>query len=122
MTIRNISFPFTKDSTSFPASAVDDEVVGQNIQRILLTPKGSRVMRRDQGSKILAFVFESTGQLLSSRMNTEVKEAIAAGEPRADVLRVETIERETASGGKEVLAEVTFRVNGRIRTTSVAFQ
>ena len=122
MTITNISFPFTKDSESLPAQAVDADVVGQNIQRILLTRRGSRVMRPDIGSVIQDFVFENTGVLLRSRIATEVRRAVANGEPRATILDVQTLERENASGGIEVVVEVTFEVNRQVGITSMSFQ
>ena len=122
MTITNISFPFTKDSESLPAKAVDADVVGQNIQRILLTRRGSRVMRPDIGSIIQDFVFESTGILLRSRIATEVRRAVAVGEPRATILDVRTLERENASGAVEVVVDVTFEVNRLIGVTSMSFQ
>lgn len=123
MTILGISFPFGRSATSLPAGSVDDDVIADNIQRILLTPRGSRVMRPGTGSDMFGFVFENTGPVLRARIDNEVRRALAAGEPRAEVLFVGVEERAILAdpGGTEVVVDVNYRVNLEVRRTSVVF-
>jgi len=120
MGIRGLAFPFTKSALGLPAPAVDDDVIADNITRILETPRGSRVMRPDAGSDTYSFVFDSTGPLLQARIDNEVRRAVAVGEPRARILQVVTSERET-SDGIEILVEVVFEALGVVRTTTATF-
>jgi len=120
VTIRGIAFPFTRSAFGLPAPRTDEDVVADNIARILQTPRGSRVMRPDAGSDTYSFIFENSGPLLRARVDHEVRRAISAGEPRARILFVEVTERET-SDGVEILVDVTFEVVGVIRRASTSF-
>lgn len=115
-----LRFPFGRSATSFPAQAVGDDVVDQNIRRICQTRRGSRVMRPTVGASAYDFVFESTGPVLSSRMDFELRQAIADGEPSADVISIGCTERKTNTG-VEILVTIVYEVNGNIRRTSVSF-
>lgn len=121
MTILGIAFPFRGSSTSFPAVAEDADVIADNIERIIQTPRGSRVMRPDAGSDTYSFIFENSGPLLRARIDNEVRRAISAGEPRARILQVFVTERDLAEG-REILVEVMFEVVGVVRRASVTFR
>lgn len=123
MAILGIKFPFGRSTTSLPAGASDDDVIADNIQRILLTPRRSRVMRPDSGSDMFAFVFENTGPVLRARIDNEVRRALGAGEPRAEVLFVGVEEQEilSAPGGIQVVVDVEYRVNMEVRRTAVVY-
>lgn len=120
MTIRGLAFPFGRSSFGLPAPATDEDVIADNITRIIQTPRGSRVMRPDAGSDTYAFVFESTGPLLRARIDHEVRRAVSAGEPRASILRVDVTERET-DDGMEIVVDVAFEVLGVVRRASASF-
>lgn len=120
MTIRGIAFPFQRSSFGLPAPRTDEDVVADNISRILQTPRGSRVMRPEAGSDTYSFLFENSGPLLRARIDNEVRRALAAGEPRARVLFVEVNEREI-DDGTEIVVDVTFEVVGVVRRASTAF-
>ena len=118
--IRGIAFPFSRSDLGLPAPQTDEDVIADNIVRILHTPRGSRVMRPDAGSDVYAFVFESVGPLLRARIDYEIRRAITAGEPRARILAVDVSERDTGDG-IEVLVDVAFEALGTIRRASTAF-
>lgn len=120
MALVGIAFPFQKGATEFPAKVTDDDVIEQNIQRILLTRRGERVMRPGSGSDTLSFVFENAGPTLQARINREVRRALAEGEPRIRVQRVQSGERRNQlSGGREVVVVVTYEFNGQVNQTAV---
>jgi len=120
MTILNIAFPFNKGSTSFPASNEDDDVIEDNIRRIVQTRRGERVMRPNQGSDTMDFVFENIGPMLQASVNYEVRRALAAGEPRIQVLRVLTLQKENkAVKGYTVIVVIVYRVRGEVRQLAV---
>lgn len=120
MTIRGIAFPFTKGETSFPKKSEDDDTIEDNIRRILQTRRGERVMRPNAGSDVTNFVFESIGPMLQASINYEVRRALAAGEPRIQVLRVVTLQKENKPmKGYTVIVVIVYRVHGEIRQTTV---
>jgi phage baseplate assembly protein W len=116
VTIRGIAFPFNKGTTSFPAKSEDDDTIEDNIRRILQTKRGDRVMRPNTGSDTMGFVFENIGPMLRASINHEVRRALSAGEPRAQVLRVLALQRENKPvKGHTVVVVVVYRVHGEIR-------
>jgi len=121
MTILGFAHPFQKSSTAFPAQATDDDVIRNNIIRILSTPRGSRVMRPNQGSDVWTFVFENRGPLLRARINEEVRRAIGVGEPRVTVLQVLVTEETTRTGQELIMVDVLYRVNGNVTSTAVPY-
>jgi len=118
MTTRGIGFPFTKGSTEFPQAKVDDELVADNIRRIILTRRGERVMRPNAGSNIYDFVFENVNSVMRAGLGHEVRRALADNEPRIRVLDVLIDERDT-SGGREVVVTVIYEVNRQLKSTEV---
>lgn len=122
MTIRGIAFPFGRSATSFPATRTDDDVIRDNIRRILQTPRGSRVMRPGVGSDVFLFVFESIGPVLRARIDNEVRRALAEGEPRVTVLFVGIQEVPQRQGGVELVVTVEYEVNRRPGTVIVGFR
>jgi Bacteriophage baseplate protein W len=54
----------------------------QSIRDILTTPIGTRVMRRDYGSRIPALVDQPINQLLTGKMQAAIASALAKYEPR----------------------------------------
>lgn len=121
MAITGISFPFRKGDTSFPAASTDDDVIADNIRRILLTRRGERVMRPDEGSSMYRFAFENVGTLLRAQVNREVRRSIANGEPRARIIRVQSGTRVNRTNrGREIVVLVTYEVNGQVKKTQVA--
>lgn len=121
MTISGISFPFTKGTTSFPAGATDEDVIADNIKRLLQTTQGARVMRPATGSGVIRFTFESMGPILNARISHEVRRAIADGEPRASVLSVNVVEEERRDGDRNVVVTVNYEVNLRPGSVTVSF-
>ena len=119
MTIRGIAFPFNKGTTSFPDTSQDDVTVEDNIRRIVMTRRGERVMR-DAGSDVMNFVFENVGPLMAAKIRHEVRRAVAAGEPRAQVLGVSVVPRENnQTKGTEVLVVISYRLHGEQQQTIV---
>ena len=118
MTIRGLTFPFGASATSLPAKSTDKDTIADNITRILLTSRGSRVMRPSMGSSVYDFVFESIGSVLRARIDDEVRRAIADGEPRANVIQVD-VEEITTSIGTQVTIDVAYRLNSEVAAVSV---
>jgi len=119
MTILGIAFPFQRGATEFPRQKVDDDVIEDNIRRILLTRRGERVMRPRSGSDTMSFVFESVGSVLRARIAREVRRALAEGEPRVQVERVQVLQRQdNATKGRQIFVLITYRVAGQIKKTN----
>lgn len=64
------------------------EHLRQSIQDILTTPIGSRVMRRDYGSRLFSLIDAPTNQETITDIYAATAEAIARWEPRFQVTQV----------------------------------
>ena len=60
----------------------------QSIEDILTTPLGSRVMRRNYGSRLYQLVDEPINRVLLVEIYTAVAEALGQWEPRFELTRV----------------------------------
>ncbi len=77
-------------------------------------------MRPGSGSDTMSFVFESVGAVLRARISREVRRAIAQGEPRVRVERVQTLSRtDRATKGRQIFVLITYTVQGQIKKTQV---
>ena len=121
MGIIGISFPFGKSSTSFPAVKTEADVVEDNIRRVLTTRRGERPMRPRTGSGVWTFVFENTGALLNARIDYEVRNALAEGEPRATVLSVVAREQVRSDGARNLVIDLSWEFNREYRQTAVTY-
>jgi phage baseplate assembly protein W len=120
MTIRDLAFPFNKGSSKLPATKDDDDVIADHVRRILLTRRGERVMRPNAGSDVMGFVFESIGPMLRARIGFEVRRALAAGEPRLEVLGVQVAQQQNRQvRGYTLVVTVTYRLRGELKNTVV---
>ena len=122
MTIRGISFPFSKGAQSFPATKTEADVVEDNIRRVLETRRGERPMRFRTGSNVWDFIFENVGDLLNARVDNEVRRALAEGEPRAKVLAVSVTEQFRPDGAKNMVVLIAWVFNRQVRQTAVTYQ
>jgi len=118
--IRGIAFPFQRGSTSYPMVRTEDDVIADNIRRILLTRRGERVMRATAGAGIWDFIFESVGSVLTARVDHEARRAISEGEPRARVLAVDVFEQWTQNG-QSLVVTVTWDRNEQLQQTAVVY-
>lgn len=114
---RGIAFPFQRGDTGFPAAAVDDTLIGDSLRQLVLTPRGSRVMRPDFGTNIMAYVFENNDEILSEVIRSEIMAAIGKYEPRVIVRAIRVTRQDT-----KVFAEIRYvvRATRREGTTVVA--
>jgi phage baseplate assembly protein W len=103
--------------TQFPQAKVDDEVVADNIKRILLTRKGERVMRPDSGSNLYDFVFENVDPVMRAGVGHEVRRALTINEPRIEVRDVQVEAQDTEK--REVVVTVVYEVNRQLQTVKV---
>ena len=117
MTIRGIAFPFTKGTTEFPQAKTDDDIIEDNVRRVLLTRRGERVMRPESGSSLYDFVFENVDSVMVAGIGHEVRRALTQNEPRIDVIEVGV---QVIRGPKrEVVVTVVYEVNRQLKSTAV---
>ena len=77
-----------------------DDDVRESIWIILSTSKGERVMRPDFGCGIHDLVFEVINTTTLTEIETNVQEALAAFEPRIDIVRVKAVSPDVGEDGK----------------------
>jgi phage baseplate assembly protein W len=116
-TYRGIAFPFQKGSDGIPAAAEDSDLLEMVLQQILLVSPGERVMRPDLGSGVIRHVFENNDAAMRQLMNTEIRTAIAKGEPRVRVTTISIVDDPDNEGS--VLLTVNFVVNATKAQRSV---
>lgn len=81
----------------------------QSVRDILTTPLGSRVMRRDYGSRLFELVDRPTSPALLVEMYAATAEALAKWEPR---LKVDSVQADPVASG-----HISLTVTGRYRPT-----
>lgn len=84
----------------------------QSIRDILTTPIGSRVMRREYGSRLFDLVDNPLNQETLVEMYAATAEALQAWEPRLRVLRVQAQADETQSGKVSIDLEAIYTPTG----------
>ena len=87
--LRATDIPFRFTDAGYPAPALNNRVLFNMIRTILLTRPGERVMRPTYGNNAHLLLFGNIDQAIASRVEFEIKRAIAEWEPRVDVLGVE---------------------------------
>jgi uncharacterized protein len=102
------AFPPRLDPGGRIAESVYEADVREAIRIILGTNPGERVMRPDFGAGLERFVFEPVNPATVTQVETAVRQALVAWEPRIDVLEV----RVTPEGSPPVvlLIDVQYRV------------
>jgi phage baseplate assembly protein W len=102
------AFPPRLDPGGRIAESVYEDDVREAIRIILGTNPGERVMRPDFGAGLERFVFEPVNPATVTQVETAVRQALVAWEPRIDVLEV----RVTPEGSPPVvlLIDVQYRV------------
>lgn len=93
---KGIAYPFQLGTNSFPKVATDSDLIRQSLIQIVLTPKGSRIMRPEFGTNVLQHVFENNTTMLGVKIRNDVTAAISRFEPRV-ILQGIGIVREDAS-------------------------
>lgn len=83
----------------------------QSIVDILTTPLGSRVMRRDYGSRLYQWVDAPMNRKTLVEIYAVAAEALRRWEPRLEVSRIQV--EQIASGRLHLLLEGEYRPSGR---------
>src|SRR5215510_1167500 len=112
------SFPIAADGGRIVEIGQDDKI-RQAIEIILRTAPGERVARPDFGCGIHDLVFESLSSDMLGRVISTVSEALAAWEPRIDVLEVNA--QPDAEQPNRLLIEVDYRVRSTNSRLNLVF-
>jgi uncharacterized protein len=105
---RGWNFPVELDNSGRLAYEQEEKKVQESILIILGTARGERVMRPDFGSRLHELVFAPINSATKSLVSHYTIEALVNLEPRIDVLRVDVLDKEAASG--KLLVNITYRV------------
>ncbi|HRI62597.1 MAG TPA: GPW/gp25 family protein [Polyangium sp.] len=107
---RGFSFPprFTKggEEVEMVSNAADIE---QSIRILLGTMRGERVMRESFGCDLAGLLFEEADNLLISRIQRTITDAIVEHEPRVTLDRVDVNEGDRLEGRFDVSVVYTIR-------------
>ena len=88
-----LKLPFNRGRSGlFPQSQTTLEQAGSNVKNLLLTAKGERVMQPDFGSRLRELLFEQYTEDLSSRIQSEIQEAISTWLPYINISNVDIIQ------------------------------
>lgn len=109
-------FPVSVDpSTGRIQSSSMEEDIREAIEIILGTAKGERIMRKDFGSRIKDFVFESPDATTLNLLKREVKIALSEWEPRITDLEVDVFK------DPDEQTKLVIEINYRVRKTNNLF-
>ena len=88
-----LKLPFNRGKSGlFSQSQTTLEQAGSNIKNLLLTAKGERVMQPNFGSRLRELLFEQYTEDLSSRIQSEIQEAISTWLPYINISSVNIIQ------------------------------
>jgi len=88
-----LKLPFNRDKSGlFGRTQTTLEQAGSNIKNLLLTAKGERVMQPDFGSRLRELLFEQYTEDLSSRIQSEIQDAISTWLPYINISNVNIIQ------------------------------
>ena len=88
-----LKLPFNRDKSGlFGRTQTTLEQAGSNIKNLLLTAKGERVMQPNFGSRLRELLFEQYTEDLSSRIQSEIQEAISTWLPYINISSVNIIQ------------------------------
>jgi uncharacterized protein len=93
---QGIMFPFSVGANSFPATAINQDLLKQSILQILLTTPGERVFLPTFGSALESTVFENTGAALTLKVRSIVLSSLTRWEPRIVVQSINVSEQESS--------------------------
>ncbi len=102
------SYPPSVGADGMISLASYEEDVRQAVRIILGTEPGERVMRPTFGAGLRTFVFEPINTATMSRLESRVRDALIAWEPRIDVRSV-AVTQDAAWAGR-LLVEIEYRV------------
>jgi phage baseplate assembly protein W len=115
---RGLKFPLTLSASGLSKTGADSSQeeahVFDSIKQILGTPVGSRVMRRDFGSRLHEIPFEPQDESTVSLIKHFVADAIGKWEPRVEVVRVDIQEMDASTGKVLTLITVRFLKTNRM--------
>ena len=88
-----LKLPFGRSKSGlFGKTQTTLEQAGSNIKNLLLTAKGERVMQPNFGSRLRELLFEQYTEDLSSRIQSEIQEAISTWLPYINISNVNIIQ------------------------------
>ena len=129
-----LTLPFNRGSSGlFPQSETTLEQAGSNIKNLLLTAKGERVMQPDFGSRLRELLFEQYTEDLSSRIQSEIQEAISTWLPYINISNVNIIQSDEDPNTTNVSIDfalnyepdrfesITLNFEGNSESTSVGY-
>jgi phage baseplate assembly protein W len=102
------AFPPRLDAAGRIAEAAYEDDVREAIRIVLSTSPGERVMRPDFGAGLERFVFEPVNPATVTQVETAVRDALVAWEPRIDVLETRVTPEGTPPA--VLLVDVQYRV------------
>lgn len=91
--------------------------IKQSIQDILLTPIGSRVMRREYGSLLFELIDQPFNDTTSLQIIAAAANAIMTWEPRIDISQL--VFEKVGNGKFELMIDAVIKLNGQQNSISV---
>ena len=113
-----LKLPFNRDKSGlFGRTQTTLEQAGSNIKNLLLTAKGERVMQPNFGSRLRELLFEQYTEDLSSRIQSEIQEAISTWLPYINISNVNIIQSDEDPNTTSV--DIDFALNYEPKPTGI---
>ena len=100
-----IGFNFGKSINGYFSTSADKKLVKENMQQILLTNPGERIMLPDFGVGLRRYLFEMNDEQLATVIREKIVTQIARYEPLADIIDIQFKQQEN-----EMKIRITYRL------------
>ena len=100
-----IGFNFGKSINGYFSTSADKKLVKENMQQILLTNPGERIMLPDFGVGLRRYLFEMNDEQLATVIREKIVAQIARYEPLADIIDIQFKQQEN-----EMKIRITYRL------------
>ncbi|TWD79388.1 hypothetical protein FB561_0446 [Kribbella amoyensis] len=119
--VAGLGFPLGSGAGPFAVARGTDKLE-QSMRLVLLTYPGERVMRPDFGCRLRDFVFDAVTPATGIQLADEVRGALEAWEPRAEVDQVDVVPDPAVDGLVHLVVGYRPRGESAARELVVAFQ
>jgi len=86
-----LSFPLQLDENGRLMGCSYEEHIRQSIRTLLLTGRGERVMRREFGNRLGAFLFENIDATTATLIKSQVRSVVELYEPRVEIEEIKVL-------------------------------
>jgi phage baseplate assembly protein W len=102
-----LAFPLRLDENGALSSCTYEEHIKQSLRTLLLTSREQRVMRRNFGNRLGAYLYENIGPTTASLIRNEIISTVERYEPRVEI---DGVQVRAGQDPGVISVELTYRI------------